>query len=417
MKPFLILVAAACLMSCAVARAQTTTPDDAYFDVYNLIHKAEALEDKGRIPQAHSNYIAADHALKSLQEDFPLWQNSVVKYRLDYLRTKIAETSGMPKPAPMTAPAPSGGTMKPNSMSGETVTPGDSTEPVTMKIKWNVGKRYHEQLSLGAQATTSGAGATGSIDAKLTQDFAISALKELDGGGRDLQVELLDTTVNANVDQQGQKLAFKYDSKNPGPDSATDPLGPLLKNIAGAKLSFLTDASGNIASVEGLEDFVKTVGGAGAADAEALIKGMPADMNAQLQSVQPGSAFLPDNPVKVGDSWSRSMTTNNDQIGNLSAKITYTFSGWSQHDDHKCAVIEFSGSVRVKPPETPATNTMPADVQADISGKTWFDPDLGTIVETSAKPALKVEVAGGVIKVSVKLDADCKLVDLADIAR
>ncbi len=302
-----------------------------------------------------------------------------------------------------------GGGQKPVS---EIITPGDPSEPVAMKIKWQVGKRYLERLTLGAaaQATQSGQPQPMKGELKLSQDLAISALKERDGGGRDLQVELLDTALN--VKQDGNPI-MSFDSKKPAPDAAGDSVGPILKRIAGAKLRLLTDAAGNVESVEGLEDFIKTVGGSDVPDPASLLKSMPTNTSGGLQTMQVGSGFLPEQPVKVGDTWSKAVDSKTDPTGTVNGNIKYTFTGWSQHEGHRCAVIEFAGDLAAKPPAA-ATATV-VDVRVNVTGKTWYDPELGMIVETSSSPKLKVKV-GDALNVTLNLDTDCKLVEMADLA-
>ncbi len=90
MKPFLILIAAGCLISAPVVQAQNAAPEDEYFDVYTLIQKGENLQARGKDAQAHTNFMKAETALKKLQEDYPLWEPQVVKYRLGYLQSKEA---------------------------------------------------------------------------------------------------------------------------------------------------------------------------------------------------------------------------------------------------------------------------------------------------------------------------------------
>jgi len=109
MKPLVMLLAACILTFSAEVRAQSTAAEDQYFDVYTLILKADTMASKGRLDQARTNYLNAVVSLKKLQEDYPLWQTKVVKYRLEYLTAKI---NAMPLPAKKPA-APAAATNKP----------------------------------------------------------------------------------------------------------------------------------------------------------------------------------------------------------------------------------------------------------------------------------------------------------------
>src|SRR3954471_22815405 len=78
-------------------------PDDQYVGIYNLIQQADAYTEKGRLPQAMTKYLEAQSALRKFQAGYPDWNVKVVKYRLNYLTTKITQISSNAPPA---APAP-----------------------------------------------------------------------------------------------------------------------------------------------------------------------------------------------------------------------------------------------------------------------------------------------------------------------
>src|SRR5581483_9032910 len=103
-----------------------------YFDIYSLTLRADNQAARGQLDQAHTNYTKAIVALKKLQEDYPLWNAKVVRYRLDYLNGKIAATASTKKPA-----APSKA-----DLSDEPVKPGDTASPVEFILKFKSGQRY-----------------------------------------------------------------------------------------------------------------------------------------------------------------------------------------------------------------------------------------------------------------------------------
>jgi Flp pilus assembly protein TadD len=107
MKRFLAL-ALPCFLALAPA-AWADGPDDDYVGIYNIIQQADSLNEKGQLSQAKSRYSDALGALKKFQTAYPDWNVKVVRYRLNYLSTKISQimlTLSTPIAAPPAAAAP-----------------------------------------------------------------------------------------------------------------------------------------------------------------------------------------------------------------------------------------------------------------------------------------------------------------------
>jgi tetratricopeptide (TPR) repeat protein len=103
MKRFLALVLFSLLALSPGAWAEG--PDDQYVGIYNLIQQADSLTEKGRLPQAMTKYLEAQTSLKKFQTGYPDWNVKVVKYRLNYLATKISQiSSNTPPVAPVPRP-------------------------------------------------------------------------------------------------------------------------------------------------------------------------------------------------------------------------------------------------------------------------------------------------------------------------
>ncbi len=68
-------------------------PDDDYVSIYNIIQQADSLNEKGQLGQARARYSDAFTALKKFQAGYPDWNIKVVRYRLNYLSSKISQIS------------------------------------------------------------------------------------------------------------------------------------------------------------------------------------------------------------------------------------------------------------------------------------------------------------------------------------
>ena len=285
----------------------------------------------------------------------------------------------------------------------------DSGAPVEMKLKWQTGKRYGERLeaTITSDANLPGQSQPMKSELELGQDFALSAIKELDNGGRELELELSGTTIDV---KSGGVTAMSFDSKQPPADAAGNPAMAYLKRIDGAKLRILTGADGSVQSVEGLEDFIKTILGPDSPDSAAAVQSL-SGMGDKWKDMMANSSGLPDKPVKVGDIWSRNTDIN---AGTTSASqaMDYTFTGWETHDGHKCAVIQYTGDV------TPKTaDSDPTSVQVHLSGTMWFDPELGMTIDNQTKLGINVKVNMGnqSMNTAVNGDVSLKLASVTDI--
>jgi len=77
----------------------------------------------------------------------------------------------------------------------------------------------------------------------------------------------------------------------------------------------------------------------------------------------------------------------------MQMEYTVTFQSWEQHGKRTCARLEFQGTLKSKPD----SNSMPGGMNmnisdGDTSGVSWFDPELGMVIETTAKQDMKMDM-------------------------
>ena len=422
MKRFCTLLVLCLLVLPPVARADEPSPDDLYFDVYTLMLKAETLESKGRVEQARTNYLSGLKILKQIQIDFPEWQPKVIKYRISYFEGKLAAPPpGKPATA-VRASKPVASTVTETSATAAAAAADNSAAPVEMKIKWTTGKRYVERLSLDADVDVAAAGQPeqkGQLN--FTQGLTLSVLKDRDGGGKELEAELQDTTINAKMN--GATM-FSYDINQPPQNGMVPPqVVAVVQKLKGSKLKFLTDAEGKIESVEGIEDLVQRLASAADPNAkpEDILKNLPAEATANLKDSFANMSGLPDKPVKIGDTWSPKLDAMKAMPEGAQFNYVYTFKGWEQHNNKRCALIEMAGDFGMNP-DAATPPGMPA-IKARLSGKIWFDPEAGMVVESSMKPDINLNMAamgpGGTpsgTAITLRLTVDLKQLEVADLA-
>jgi Flp pilus assembly protein TadD len=104
MKRIVALVIVGFLVWLPQVRAQQG-PDDLYLKIYYAVKEGDSLAQKDQPAQALAKYKEAQGALQAFQKGYPEWNSEVVKFRLNYLASKIAALAPQAVP-PASKPAP-----------------------------------------------------------------------------------------------------------------------------------------------------------------------------------------------------------------------------------------------------------------------------------------------------------------------
>ncbi|MDB6124953.1 MAG: hypothetical protein JWQ71_3946 [Pedosphaera sp.] len=305
---------------------------------------------------------------------------------------------------------------KSESKSGtEKATAEQSNEPVELKVKWQVGKRYLQRMDMtqGTESSVPNMPQPVKTETKQSQEYAVSSLKELTGGGQELEMEFVSQKMSTKI---GDREIMGFDSASDAKDDGSNPSATALRRMVGAKLKFQTDTQGKVVKVEGTKELMTKVTAGSAPQMQQMFKGMFNDeMLKHMVSLQ----GLPDKAVKVGDSWPLTTEIDMPMVGTLVTKMNYTFTGWEQHDKKKCAVITFTGDIASKP-GAPQTAGMTINIDSGkSSGKSWFDPaagmSLGSDVDQSM--TMKMKLQGKDISTALNQKIVMKLVEVADVGK
>jgi RNA polymerase sigma factor (sigma-70 family) len=263
---------------------------------------------------------------------------------------------------------------------------GSDTErgPVEMQMKWQADKKYvmHSEATQTSETKQPNQPKPVKQVAKMTKDFNLSPVRQLDNGGRQLQLEFESLAVEVS---EGSRKTFSADStQNPAPD-AENPVGVRLHKMVGARLQYFINANGKVEKMEGYPELVKRVAGENPQEQAAFKSLFNENMLKQYGSV--GEDTTPLRVVKLGDSWAARLEVPAD-IGMLNLDLKSTFKNWEQHADHKCMRITFTGDFSLSAvPNTPVKLE-----KAGLSGELWFDPELGMVVEMTFDANLNVKI-------------------------
>jgi hypothetical protein len=259
--------------------------------------------------------------------------------------------------------------------------------PAEMRIKWTVGKKYvmRMEFNQGTETTLPNQPQPMKSEVNVAQDFDISALKELDNGGRQLELEFVDETMDVS---QGDRKVLSFDSAQSSEQDTNNPIAPVLRLMVGARLQYFTDAGGKVQKIEGVDELMNRIATTTKPQQQAMFKQMFSE-DTLKQYISSGD-IMPNRTVNIGESWSVKKDISS-AIGVLTVDMTYTFKNWEQHGDRKCAHIEMTGDISTKS----ISNASGAVVEIEkgkISGDVWFDPELGMLVEVNNNQKMTMKV-------------------------
>ena len=258
--------------------------------------------------------------------------------------------------------------------------------PVELKVKWTVGRKYDFRM----ESTETMAGEmpgylqpTKQIMHR-SQDLTVSVLKELGNGGRQLEL----TFVAQKADMfQGDRKSMSFDSaQDPSRDSLNS-AASMLRKMVGGRLQYLTDENGKVEKMEGFEPLL-----ARAAGTNRQARGLFQQIfnQEELKRYAEFAEGMPGRPVKPGDTWpvQGEMGTPG---GPVSWNLKNTFKEWAQRSDHTCVRMQFSGDLSLKSDPAGGPGGFKLE-NGKISGESWFDPELGMVVDLAGEESMTLKI-------------------------
>jgi hypothetical protein len=281
--------------------------------------------------------------------------------------------------------------------------------PFQMKATWTVGKKYLQRTDVDQESETTIPGVAQPVEQELifAQDYAISAIAEAPGGGRELQLEFISQKL---VTKSGGKTAMKFDSRQ-GND-AGDSVAAALRRVIGARVKYIIDANGKVQKMEGFQEFMDRVAGTGPRQSRTIASNLFSEET--LKQLLATARGLPDHPVNVGDSWPVKIEMGMGGVGVLILNLTYTFKNWETHEGRMCARLEYTGDISAQP--APGANPVLTVENAQLSGKTWFAPDPAAVVDNVSEQSMTINLStpGGAAKTKIHQSTGTTLVKVTD---
>lgn len=260
--------------------------------------------------------------------------------------------------------------------------------PMELKVKWPLGEHVVQSMELKQTAEISVPNQPNPIEQDMTmgQEYGLTVLKENADGGHEVEMEFLSVRMMMNM---GGKPMMNYDSAKKSSGDSTNPVAAMFQKIIGAKIQYFMDASNQVERIEGMDALVGRLESGGRADIAASLKSMFNE--GYFKQIMDSSRYLPSKPVQPGDTWPIQMEVPMGPLGIVVVDYTVTFQSWEQRGKRACARLEVQGTLKSKPDPNakPAGMTMTIS-DGNVSGVSWFDPELGMVIDTTANQDMKM---------------------------
>jgi hypothetical protein len=258
------------------------------------------------------------------------------------------------------------------------VTGSPSDPPVVFQAQWGPSNRYvfHSEITTSTEMPRQGQARLAAQDSTLGLDYVVTVSNPRPNGSRNLELEINSVQFEATM---GETPIISYDSLNKVVGTDDKVMAERLEKIVGSKISFQVSASNRVSNVRGINEITDKLYSGGSVPAQAYVRRL---LNAQYLRHLVDLLALPADPVRVNATWPGQITLNAGPLsGALTADVTYSFRGWQNHNERKCALVDFSGTVKPRGPGAPSRSISSTVESGTLNGKSWFDPDLGMIIE------------------------------------
>jgi len=281
---------------------------------------------------------------------------------------------------------------------------------VELKRKWQIGNRYVHRLDV-----------IQTIDFKfpqmpkpMRQDFAmaqvyaLSVIKERDGGGCELELEFLAQELTV---QEGDNVFVDFDSKGQSTSENKDPLAPTLRKMTGTRLKYILNADNKVESIDAFSDYVDKVTSGSPPEGKGFFSSIYSE-DYFKRLVDYSSGFLA-RPKTAGTSRHAQTDLTMWLFGTVALDFNSTFKGPDLNEQHQCELVQFSGPITSRSTQSGIMGNLTIE-EGRAAGKMWFDPQLGAIVESQIDQLLfaKMGMPTQPGSTEISQNIDLKLVDI-----
>jgi hypothetical protein len=284
---------------------------------------------------------------------------------------------------------------------------GEGSESVSLpegaamlQIKWPVGNHYVQRMDLRQKSSTKLPQRPEPVkqDVLMSQEYGITVMEELEPAGRELDMEYMFVSLDVNMND---RPVLSFDSGGESLSGPEDPMATLFRNMVGMRLTLLLDESNLVESVVGLDEFLTKIAKTSPPRSREIMTNVFGE-DTFKQMVELGRG-LPSYPVQPGDTWSATNEIVSGPMGKLKMNLDYTFEKWEAREGRACAVLQFEGTLESSGGGGIGPMGLKMQLESGtMTGRTWFDPDLGTPVETDADQEMQMLMTANIPRIGDK---------------
>jgi hypothetical protein len=181
------------------------------------------------------------------------------------------------------------------------------------------------------------------------------------------------------------------------------------QQLVGAAFKVTLSPRGEVAKFEGYDDLLKKVAGDDA-NARKTVQSIVSEEVFKV-SVAEAFGFLPDKPVKTGDSWERETTRPLGPLGSIVSKRKYSYDGSEMVEGKPLEKITFTATSTYTAPKPGEPNAFQFQVAKaalnleDVKGTFLFDAAAGRLVRSEMGLKLKGTVVIVVMGTNLETEA------------
>lgn len=193
--------------------------------------------------------------------------------------------------------------------------PAPRGEKIALKLNLKPGDQRKMTADVDMKITVSAPGREEQMNMSMGLGMSFDVLEVDDAG-----VHTLKTTCDrVRMNMSGGPMSIEYDSDNP--DAQQNPLTQPLAAMVGTSLTMKVTPEGKTLEVSGMDEMADKMGAKLPPAARANLDQQAKGMTNQFDQMM---AFLPKEPVDIGDSWSATMEMATDPNMPMSVDATYT---------------------------------------------------------------------------------------------
>jgi len=239
-----------------------------------------------------------------------------------------------------------------------------------LKLNLNKGQHFTQSMVMNLNMAQSIAGQDVSIASAMQFDFD-QTVKSITKTG-DFVIESEYSHIIIDVDLMGQKMFYDSKGKDSSSSDLTNTYAAIFSNIIGKKFTVTISPKGQVTDVKGLKEIMSSAAKVSSDPAAKKLIGETFDEKKLISNYESSYKIFPDNPVKVGDSWTQKRSV--ESIFPIELNAGYTL----KEVNNGIAKIVATGDFNMKDDDVEANGIkMKTDLVGNYDGVYQMDVNTG----------------------------------------